>query len=239
MDAGRPTQFVSWLDGIAAVTFDVGGTLIQPWPSVGQIYADIAAAHGYPNLSPQILRQRFVEAWRNFKDFNHTSEHWSALVDATFEGITELPPSQTFFGALYEHFAKPDAWRIFDDAFPALEALAERGMKLALISNWDTRLRDLLARLDLLKFFDPVLISCEIGTRKPSAAIFHSASEALRVAPSAILHVGDSPGNDVAGARGAGFKAVLLQRQAKTPGVDHISLLTQLCAASLGSESAA
>src|SRR5258705_6110931 len=68
--------------GIEAVTFDVGGTLIQCWPSVGHVYADVAARHGHRNLSPAILNRQFKTAWQNFKRFRHTPEQWAAIVDA-------------------------------------------------------------------------------------------------------------------------------------------------------------
>ena len=51
--------------GIQAVTFDVGNTLIKPWPSVGHIFAEVAAAHGHGNCSPEELNRRFIEAFRN------------------------------------------------------------------------------------------------------------------------------------------------------------------------------
>src|SRR2546423_1815961 len=138
---------------IQAITFDVGGTLIAPWPSVGQIYAEAAMKHGAKNVSAEVLKTRFVTAWSALEQFNHTRDEWAALVDETFRGVTEEPPSQTFFPELYEHFGRADAWRIFDDVRPALDALATRGVKLGAISNWDERLRPLLAELKLADYF--------------------------------------------------------------------------------------
>src|SRR5215471_19623562 len=123
------------LNDIQAITFDVGGTLIEPWPSVGEIYAQAAMKHAATNISAEVLKGRFVAAWATRPQFNHTRTEWAALVDETFRGLTERPPSQTFFPELYEHFGRPDAWRMFDDALPALETLASRGVKLGVISN--------------------------------------------------------------------------------------------------------
>src|SRR5215471_13530276 len=94
---------------IEAVTLDVGGTLIECWPSVGHIYAEVAARFGHRNLSPALLNRQFKTAWRQLKDFRHTSEQWSALVDATFQGLIEPLPSQTFFPELFKRFSEPEA----------------------------------------------------------------------------------------------------------------------------------
>ena len=213
---------------IKAITFDVGGTLIQPWPSVGQIYAEAACHHTGQNFSPQLLKQRFVAAWRALEDFTHTRADWARLVDATFEGLIEPLPSQTFFPELYEHFAQPGAWRIFEDVLPTLDLLASRGLKLGVISNWDERLRPLLGHLKLQTYFDPIIISAELGFSKPSRVIFEAASEKLGLLPGAILHVGDSPPNDAEAARAAGFRALLLDRTAQDSGTECINSLHQL-----------
>src|SRR5258708_21552160 len=115
---------------IEAVTFDVGGTLIQPWPSVGDVYAEIAAKNGLKNISPQLLNRQFAAAWRSLKNFNHGRDEWAALVDETFAGLAPEPPSRTFFSEIYDLFASSDAWRVFDDALPAFDALAALGLKL-------------------------------------------------------------------------------------------------------------
>lgn len=197
---------------IKAVTFDVGGTLIAPWPSVGHIYAEVAAGHGYAGVSAELLNQRFGAAWKSFTNFEHSRAQWAALVDATFTGVIDALPSRTFFDELYERFAEPAAWRIFDDVLPTLDDLRSRGFKLAVISNWDERLRPLLRRLNLYDYFQTVVISCEVGSCKPMFAIFDRAARQLAETPAAVLHVGDSLEMDVQGARTAGFTGVWLDR---------------------------
>ena len=196
---------------VRAVTFDVGGTLIKPWPSVGHVYAEVAAKHGRV-IQPAVLDQRFRKAWRELKNFNHAREEWTALVDQTFAGLVESPPSKTFFSELYDRFSEPGAWHVFEDVKPALEALSARGINLAIISNWDERLRPLLDKLELSKYFATIAISCEVGFPKPSPVIFEQASRMLRLAPQHILHIGDSAEQDVAGATAAGYQARLLER---------------------------
>src|SRR6516164_4423969 len=98
-----------------AVTFDVGGTLLEPWPSVGHVYAEVASRHGWRDLLPESLNRQFAAAWRRMENFQHTRAEWEAIVDATFQGFTQPPPSQSFFPELYERFQQPDAWSLFED----------------------------------------------------------------------------------------------------------------------------
>lgn len=214
---------------IKAITFDVGGTLIEVWPSVGSVYAEVAARHGVRGLSAGLLDRRFVAAWRAAKQFRHSRPGWARLVDATFCGLTERPPSQTFFGELYTRFAAPEAWRIFKDVVPTLETLAACGLKLGVVSNWDGRLRPLLRQLKLADYFEVIVVSREVGASKPSCAIFQHAVRKLDLPPEAVLHVGDSLSMDVRGARAAGLSALLLKRAPGRGRAGEIKSLRELC----------
>ncbi len=213
---------------IEAVTFDVGGTLIQPWPSVGHVYAEVAARHGVKNLSPEKINHQFRAAWRAKTNFNHTREDWAALMETTFAGLTQEQPSRTFFPELYDRFGAPEAWYIFDDVVPALEVLATIGMRLAVISNWDERLQPLLQQLELSDYFETILVSCEVGFAKPSPVIFEQAAKKLGLPPESILHVGDNFTADVQGARGAGFRAIQIDRKSPPIANQQIGSLAEL-----------
>ena len=214
--------------GIQAVTFDAGGTLIHPWPSVGGVYAEVAAKHGEKNLSPEKLNKKFAMAWRSRKNFQHTHEDWSRLVDQTFAGLCESRPSQTFFPAIYQRFAELGDWRMYEDVLPALDALASKDIPLAVVSNWDARLRPLLQQFHLDRYFEIIVVSCEVGFAKPSPVIFEHAAKKLGIAPEHIVHVGDSAEEDVAGAKAAGVGALLLNRDQKESEPGQISSLRQL-----------
>jgi len=211
-----------------AVTFDVGGTLIQPWPSVGGVYAEVASQHGVNNLSPEKLNKKFAAAWRAKKNFQHTDEDWAELVDQAFAGLCASRPSETFFPAIYQRFAELGAWRMYDDVLPALDALASKDIPLAVISNWDARLRPLLEQFRLDRYFEIIVVSCEIGFAKPSPVIFEHAAKKLGIAPENIVHVGDSAREDVAGAKAAGVGALLIDRDKKAIQAGQISSLRQL-----------
>jgi dihydrofolate synthase/folylpolyglutamate synthase len=197
--------------GIRAVTFDVGGTLIEPWPSVGRVYAQVAAEHGVEVAAEDVDRQ-FALAWAARKNFRYRRSDWAELVRQTFAGLTAAPPSASLFGALYSHFATAAPWRVFDDVAACLRELKRRGLKLGIISNWDDRLRPLLRELQLDNYFDSIVVSGPGGAQKPDPKIFQAAAAQLKTQPEAILHIGDSASEDVAGARAAGLRALLLTR---------------------------
>src|SRR5438477_11926248 len=92
------------IGSIHAVTFDFGGTLIEPWPSVGHVYAEVAARHGLKNLSAEQLNTRFKAAWRARQNFRHLRNEWEELVTEVFDRSTPVG----FFAELYERFAEPD-----------------------------------------------------------------------------------------------------------------------------------
>ena len=215
------------MENVAAITFDAGNTLLQPWPSVGEVYAEVASEHGV-TAEPAVLEQNFVNAWNEPREFNYTKEAWSGLVDEVFAGIANPPPSETFFDALYERFAEPVTWRVYDDVLPTLEALKQRNVRLAVMSNWDNRLRNLLERLDLSRHFEALFISAELGCQKPDPQIFNQAATHLGLPGDRVLHVGDSEREDYQGALKAGFHARWLRRASSSTFGEEISRLTDL-----------
>ena len=111
-------------------------------------------------------------------------------------------------------------FRLYPDVTPTLAALSGRGKRLGVISNWDYTLPGILRRLGLGELLEVVAVSSLCDCDKPGAAIF---LEALRLAgapPESALHVGDSYGKDVLGARGVGMNAGLLDRRGESTATD-------------------
>jgi putative hydrolase of the HAD superfamily len=212
---------------IRAITFDVGGTLIEPWPSVGHVYAEVAARFGVSGIAPEWLTENFRRAWKAQIRFDYTRESWFAIVRETFgEHAAELPSE--FYPAVFNRFATADTWRIYDDVLPALETLTARGVKLGIISNWDERLRPLLADLQLARHFSSLVISCETGATKPDARLFARAARELGVAPGELLHVGDNLAMDMHGAEGFGAVGRQVVRHKRVTDAWQIGSLAEL-----------
>jgi putative hydrolase of the HAD superfamily len=97
------------------------------------------------------------------------------------------------------------------------------------VSNWDCSLADWLGPAGLLEHVEAVVTSAEVGVGKPGRAIFERALAIAGVEPGEAVHVGDSLENDVAGARAAGIRPVLVTREGGAPaGVEAIRSLAEL-----------
>lgn len=210
---------------IQAVSFDVGGTLIDPWPSVGHVYAGVAREFGLSECLPEVLNSRFMSAWQTKQNFEYTRLAWAELVATTFDGLN-VRDVDRLFDRLYDRFVEADVWKVYEDVLGTLQTLRDRGLKLAIVSNWDERLRPLLRNLKLDSHFDAMVVSAEIGFHKPAPPIFRKLVGDLGIRAEHILHVGDSWREDLQGARDAGLKGLLIRRSAGAQTADEIGSLT-------------
>lgn len=103
-------------------------------------------------------------------------------------------------------------FRAYPDAAPALAELRALGVRLVCVSNWDYSLPDVLARVGLADELDGVVTSAAVGARKPDPRLFEAALEVAGCAADEALHVGDTPTEDVEGAKVAGIRALLIDR---------------------------
>ena len=213
----------------------------MPRPSVGHIYAQGAARHGF-RIPPQEIEKLFKKTWKKYGGLRtllpadgtnqKASEKawWERFVRETMEPFKMGRHFDDFFDALYKIFEYEKSWRVFPDVEKTLSSLKTKGFRLGVISNWDSRLIPLLKRLDLSRFFDKIIVSSKIGAAKPNPAIFRKAARLLRQNPEGCLHVGNDLEEDYRGALRAGFSAVLLNRTGKSPGRNvQIRSVSELC----------
>lgn len=95
-------------------------------------------------------------------------------------------------------------------AAATLAELQGLGLRLAVVSNFDTTLRRVLAAAGLARHVDVVLSTAELGIRKPDPAVYAEAARRLDSVPGRVLHVGDDPIGDVDAALAAGYRAAVL-----------------------------
>lgn len=103
-------------------------------------------------------------------------------------------------------------FRAYRDAAPTLAELRALAVRLVCVSNWDYSLPDVLARVGLADELDGVVTSAAVGARKPDPRLFEAALEVAGCAAAEALHVGDTPTEDVEGAKAAGIRALLIDR---------------------------
>jgi len=103
-------------------------------------------------------------------------------------------------------------FRTYPDVPGALRRLRSKGLSVVVVSNWDISLHGFVADSGLGPLVDHVVSSAEVGVGKPAPEPFERGLELLGLDPSEVIHVGDDPDHDVAGARAAGIAPVLIRR---------------------------
>ena len=226
---------LTW-NGIRGIVFDAVGTLIKPEPSVADAYVAAASRQGVA-LDREEVKARFhqhfqsdhVHAADGVLSTNEVTERrrWRMIVAGVLPEVAE--PDRAF-DELWDHFGRPDSWRCYPDVVPVLESLEERGIVVCVGSNFDSRLRGVVRGLREFKGrLESLVISSEVGFRKPHPSFFRAACAQLGLAPESVLCVGDDPENDVRGAIRAGLSALLLDRVGSLAGdLPRVTNLTTL-----------
>jgi putative hydrolase of the HAD superfamily len=209
------------MDEIEIVFFDAGGTLLHPCAQdVGEVYAEVGSRFGVAAGAEDLLssfRRRLPRAQGNSGEVQDRA-WWRSIVEETYAPFGPVPRLEELFDALYDHFARADAWRLFSGVRETIQVLLDRGYRTGLISNWDDRLPGLLEGLDVAGNLEPQIVSALVGAEKPDPRIYREALRRAGVEPERALMVGDDPEADFAGARAVGMHAVLLDREAKASG---------------------
>jgi len=224
---------VSQFQNIRAVALDAVGTLIHPDPPAAIVYAEIGREFG-SRLSMPVIADRFSAAFKQEEDWdrrhgNQTSEvreieRWRRIVAGVLDDV-ENP--EVCFQKVFEHFARPQSWACNPEAEEVLEHLAAHDYRLGIASNYDHRLRSVVAGTPPLRWLQRHVISSEVGWRKPAPEFFAALCKALDARPEQVLYVGDDPINDFAGASAAGLKALLFDpgKRVNIPGTQQIESL--------------
>jgi putative hydrolase of the HAD superfamily len=224
------------LRNIRAIAFDAVGTLIHPAPPAPVVYFQVGKRFG-SRLSLPVITERFRAAFQQEEQRDrlnqfHTSElrevtRWRTIVANVLDDLSD---PDACFQVLFEHFSRPSSWSCEPDTGRLFEPLKARGYRLAIASNYDQRLRSVLAGLPALRGIERLVISSEVGWRKPAAGFFAALCAALGTDPDETLHVGDDPINDYAGATSAGLAALVVdpREQSVREGVKRVGCLAEL-----------
>jgi putative hydrolase of the HAD superfamily len=225
------------LAGIRAVFFDAVGTLLHPEPPAWAVYARVGRRYG-SRLSEEVICTRFRTAFDRTDALDRqngwrTGEgrelvRWREIVAEVLDDVAD---PDGCFRELYTHFGLPGAWRLDAQAAAVLAELAHRGYALGLGSNFDRRLRGVVAGMDPLRAIPRLVISSEVGWRKPACEFFAALCQAAAAPADQVLYVGDDPGNDYDGAHTAGLRAVLFDPRGQAdPAVNRITHFAELLA---------
>lgn len=211
---------------VEAVLFDWGGTLSRyEQPDLLDLWRAAAEHLDAPRADELTRRLLAVEAerWRQTQTTQRSCT-LAAVLAAASEAVGLDVAEAVIEEAASRHL---DAWTPHIRHDPAagatLRALRERGLRLGLLSNtmWPRAFHDrFLERDGLLELLDVRLYTSEMERVKPHPSAFEAAVAALAVAdPRAVVHVGDRPLDDIAGAQDAGLRTVL-RRGSPVPAAD-------------------
>ncbi len=185
-----------------ALWLDAAGTVLHPRRPVAAVYAEHGHALGY-DVDPADVASRLGPAMTKHRGLRHGDATWAAYWRAVvFEALGVA--DERCFETLYAHYGSAAAWTVAPQARACIRAVRALGARVALISNWDTRLRSTLENLGLVEDFDALVTSGEVGFEKPQPEIFRLAATQLGVEAQRSLMVGDQHEFDVVGARSVG-----------------------------------
>ena len=177
-------------------------------------------------LEPEEVRARFqvhfqsdeVHAEQGVLSTDEATERrrWRRIVAGV---LPEMPDPDRAFDEFWDHFSQPGSWRCFPDVVPAMKALKAMGVSLCVGSNFDGRLRGVVQGLpELAAWVDSLVISSEVGYRKPHPSFFRAACDHLGLPPERVLCVGDDVENDVRGAIRAGLSGPAARSRRRAAG---------------------
>jgi putative hydrolase of the HAD superfamily len=216
---------------VDAVILDVGGVLVVPHPDhVGPALEPFGAAgdvaryerahyHGVAAIDADGEDSPHPADWTTYQRAYATA---LGVADHRLDAAVD-----TLWRALDRRAAELWSW-VLPFARPGLAALEATGVPLAVVSNSDGTVEELLAVSGLCQVgpgrgvaVAAIVDSDVVGVAKPDPRIFTYALDALGVEPGRALYVGDTARFDVAGARAAGMQPVQLDPYGLSTRNDH------------------
>jgi putative hydrolase of the HAD superfamily len=212
-----------------AVLFDAAETLFTTRGSVGEIYGSVARKYG-SRVPSDIIQAAFVRHFRGSGPLSVADQKrwWKEIVHRVFTEVGMVENFDQFFDEVYEKFRGSEGWVLFPETLDVLESLKDQGLKLGVVSNFDSRIYSVLDSLGIRRFFDAITLSSETGFCKPHPEIFEAAVAQLGVPASRTLLIGDSPYDDVEAAIRAGLSAILIDRTGRHASKQHLDRISSL-----------
>jgi putative hydrolase of the HAD superfamily len=205
---------------LRAVVFDVDYTLALPGPELGpEGYRAVGERYGL-ELDParyEDARRAAFETLERHPELDHDEEIWVLFTERIIRGMGGSGETYAAAVELTRAWDHAHHFELYEDALPALAELRGRGYRLGLLSNTARDLAAFVAHHGIE--VDAVLTSAAHGKTKPHETIFRRMLDLLSVPPEEALMVGDTLEDDIAGARGVGMRAVLIDRGDRYPGI--------------------
>jgi len=211
---------------LRAVAFDLGGTLVHHSTdfdkllrAAHQSMRDYLAREGVEVELDDLAKvsNEVYSAYSSFAERSLIELDARILYSAILYKLDIAYPNEGLISGTINSFYGPivDDYYIFNDVKEVLGRLADGGLRLGLVTNnqsTDFHLR-LLAKFDLRKFFDAIVVSSELGVRKPHRLAFLHCLRELGVRSMDAVFVGDDPLHDIQGAKNVGMRCIWVKRR--------------------------
>ncbi len=204
---------------LRAVLFDVDFTLAKPGPLLGGPgYREAAARYGI-----ELKAERYADArvaaladLQKHPELDHDEEIWVRFTEDIIRGMGgDGPAVREIALEITRGWEQHENFELYEDVVPTLADLREHGLRIGLVSNTSRDLDAFIRHFEL--DVDAWLSSGTHGKVKPSPTIFRAVLELLEAESEEAAMVGDSPDDDVDGARALGMRAFLLDRERRFP----------------------
>jgi HAD superfamily hydrolase (TIGR01549 family) len=204
---------------LRAVLFDVDFTLARPGPELGPDgYRRLGERFGMA-LDParyDDARAAARESLQHHPELRHDEEIWVAFTAEIIRGMGGADPAASAAAVdMTKAWNLHHNFELYEDALPVIEELRRHGLRIGLVSNTGRDLDEFLAHHVIP--CDAALASGAHGWVKPHRSIFEAVLERLGATPDEAAMVGDSPQDDIEGARALGMQAFLLDREGRHP----------------------
>ena len=216
----------------SAVLFDLFDTLVMFEPSLlpkvtlnGETW-NSTAQHVFTQMRSSLGKMEFTDFYEPFVESHRE------LLELRKKDLREYPNRKRFEIFMEKTGLKGDDGLVEQFVCSHMEALRgamvypehhtevllylkEKGYRLSVVSNFDhaPTARELLAKFGIAGFFEHIVISEDIGWRKPHGKIFESALASLGESPSDAIFIGDNPEADITGSSDCGIDSVWVKRK--------------------------
>lgn len=212
------------------VLFDLGSTLVYfqgNWDRVVHqaihLMSEAIGQLGY-SLDQAILEKEYAAALQTYyieRDIDNIEKTTITLLNKviTEKFHLDLSPKELIHALDIFYDYTGSHWKLDKEAIPTLQKLQEQGYHLGLISNASYS-RDVLNQLNtnrLIPYFEQILVSADVGYRKPHSVIFQKALDYFHVQASETVMIGDTLNADIIGSRRMGMKNIWIARWASAP----------------------
>lgn len=212
---------------VRGIVFDAVGTILRPAPPFPVIYQQAARRLGI-ELEQSAILAKFVTSFGASDDYDRDVLHyadseererdrWHAIVASVFAEYLSGSALEELFEELFSHYGRPASWQLFDDVAACWNDLRQRGFRVGIGSNYDSRLQSVVAGRPPLNDNDGLFISSLVGYRKPAREFYDAIAADWKLRPDELLMIGDDLVNDYHGALDAGWHPIFLDRDNKLP----------------------